>query len=129
MHASLKQHHIEEKDMWDKADNITLQTTEVELADIVGKIGIAFAIRVAIDSGLGAGHWYKCKNCQTPFVIGDCGGAMELSQCVGCKKPIRGGGHMSNDNTAIPPGRILGSEMAFMWDDGIGGGGMHRMYE
>ena len=39
--------------------------------------------------GLGSGHWYECPNGH-PYVIGECGGAMEKSVCPECKSVIGG---------------------------------------
>lgn len=38
------------------------------------------------------GHWYQCPNGH-PYVIADCGGAMELSTCPECHAAIGGGSH------------------------------------
>jgi len=38
------------------------------------------------------GHWYRCPNGH-PFLIGDCGGAMQVSRCPECKAPIGGAAH------------------------------------
>lgn len=38
------------------------------------------------------GHWYKCPNGHV-YAIGDCGGAMERSQCPECKATIGGTNH------------------------------------
>jgi len=38
------------------------------------------------------GHFYRCPNGHT-FVIGDCGGANEVSRCPECHEPIGGTGH------------------------------------
>lgn len=34
--------------------------------------------------GLSSGHWYECPNGH-PYVIGECGGAMEKTKCPECK--------------------------------------------
>ena len=39
--------------------------------------------------GLGSGHWYECPNGH-PYVIGECGGAMQKSVCPECKAEIGG---------------------------------------
>jgi hypothetical protein len=39
--------------------------------------------------GLGSGHWFECPNGH-PYVIGECGGAMEKSLCPECKAEIGG---------------------------------------
>jgi len=41
----------------------------------------------AID--LKSGHWFECPNGH-PYVIGECGGAMEKSLCPECKAEIGG---------------------------------------
>jgi len=38
------------------------------------------------------GHWYTCPNGHI-FVIGECGGAMELSRCNECGAQIGGNSH------------------------------------
>ncbi|KIO31499.1 hypothetical protein M407DRAFT_67796 [Tulasnella calospora MUT 4182] len=38
------------------------------------------------------GHFYRCRNGH-PYVIGECGGAMERSRCPECGETIGGGGH------------------------------------
>jgi hypothetical protein len=43
--------------------------------------------------GLSRGHWNKCPNGHY-YVISDCGGAMETSQCPDCKAVIGGKGHV-----------------------------------
>lgn len=49
------------------------------------KIEIVQAIRLA------KGHWFKCPNGH-PYVIGECGGAMEVAKCF-CGEQIGGYGH------------------------------------
>jgi len=39
--------------------------------------------------GLKRGHWNKCPNGHF-YVIGECGGAMEISKCPDCKADIGG---------------------------------------
>ena len=39
--------------------------------------------------GLSSGHWFECPNGH-PYVIGECGGAMEKSLCPECKAEIGG---------------------------------------
>ncbi|KDO27432.1 hypothetical protein SPRG_07020 [Saprolegnia parasitica CBS 223.65] len=43
------------------------------------------------NSGFG-GHWYSCPNGH-PYVITECGGAMEVATCPECKAPIGGNNH------------------------------------
>ncbi|XP_032455825.1 NFX1-type zinc finger-containing protein 1-like isoform X2 [Nasonia vitripennis] len=61
--------------------------------------------------GFKQGHWYKCPNGH-PYVIGECGGAMEVANCNECGAKIGGTDHRllgSNqlasemDGTAINP--------------------------
>ncbi|KAJ3056647.1 hypothetical protein HK097_005321 [Rhizophlyctis rosea] len=40
----------------------------------------------------GSGHWYQCPNGHT-YTIGECGGAMQSSQCPECGATVGGGGH------------------------------------
>ena len=42
--------------------------------------------------GLPNGHWNKCRNGHY-YVIGDCGGAMEVSKCPDCYEVIGGANH------------------------------------
>lgn len=60
--------------------------------------------RAAILAALGGlegfgGGWYstgrvfQCGRCQYPYVIGECGGAMEEAQCPGCRGVIGGRDH------------------------------------
>jgi hypothetical protein len=45
------------------------------------------------DTGFtGAGHFYECPNGH-PYVIGECGGAMEESRCPECGARIGGASH------------------------------------
>lgn len=47
----------------------------------------------------GQGHFYQCPNGH-PYVIGDCGGAAELSQCPECGEQIGGSSHrLTSGNT------------------------------
>lgn len=39
--------------------------------------------------GLGSGHWYECPMGH-PYVIGECGGAMEVGRCSVCNAEIGG---------------------------------------
>ncbi len=39
--------------------------------------------------GLSSGHWYECPNGH-PYVIGECGGAMEVGRCSVCNVQIGG---------------------------------------
>ena len=43
--------------------------------------------------GLTSGHWYECPNGH-PYVIGECGGAMEQSVCPECKSLIGGANYL-----------------------------------
>lgn len=42
--------------------------------------------------GFKQGHWYKCPNGH-PYVIGECGGAMEIAKCNECGAKIGGTHH------------------------------------
>ncbi|QRV86467.1 hypothetical protein RhiJN_14485 [Ceratobasidium sp. AG-Ba] len=45
------------------------------------------------------GHFYRCPNGH-PYVITECGGAMQESRCPECRAPIGGGSHtLRSDNT------------------------------
>lgn len=43
------------------------------------------------------GHFYKCPNGHS-FTIGDCGGAMQTSDCPECGAKIGGGSHRLLDS-------------------------------
>ncbi|KAI0294247.1 hypothetical protein B0F90DRAFT_1758226, partial [Multifurca ochricompacta] len=43
------------------------------------------------------GHFYNCENGHT-FVIGDCGGAMELAKCPECKATVVGSSHRLHES-------------------------------
>lgn len=63
-------------------------------------LGITDEERVMIVKAMALtqGHWYKCPNGHV-YAIGDCGGAMELSQCPECKAAIGGTNHiLTQDN-------------------------------
>ncbi|KAK0530110.1 hypothetical protein OC835_004123, partial [Tilletia horrida] len=55
------------------------------------KMIISTLMKFNLDLGYG-GHYYRCSNGH-PFVIGDCGGAMEVASCPECGVPIGGGHH------------------------------------
>ena len=38
------------------------------------------------------GHWYECPN-DHEYYIGECGGAMEESNCAECGERVGGSGH------------------------------------
>ncbi|KAL1461905.1 hypothetical protein WDU94_013768 [Cyamophila willieti] len=39
------------------------------------------------------GHWFKCGNCSEMYCITECGGAMQMAKCPGCKGTIGGEDH------------------------------------
>jgi len=45
------------------------------------------------------GHFYRCRNGH-PYVITECGGAMESSQCPECGAPVGGGSHRLHHGNA-----------------------------
>lgn len=48
--------------------------------------------------GMRQGHWFKCRNGH-PYVITECGGAMQESTCNECGAPIGGRNHqLRSDN-------------------------------
>ncbi|XP_044753526.1 NFX1-type zinc finger-containing protein 1-like isoform X3 [Coccinella septempunctata] len=57
-----------------------LDITELEKQQLVKAIGLS------------KGHWFQCPNGH-PYVIGECGGAMQTSQCIECGAPIGGQSH------------------------------------
>ena len=50
-------------------------------------------IEIVVAIGLSKGHWYKCPNGHY-YCIGECGGAMEKSNCPECKATIGGSNHV-----------------------------------
>ncbi|XP_013164299.1 PREDICTED: NFX1-type zinc finger-containing protein 1-like [Papilio xuthus] len=62
---------------------------KVELSGIVSKEERDLIVKAI---GLKAGHWYKCPNGHF-YCIGECGGAMEVGQCVECGARIGGSSH------------------------------------
>ena len=52
--------------------------------------------------GYNQGHWYKCLNGHI-YIITECGGAIEKSQCNECKAEIGGGSHrlLASNSVAI----------------------------
>jgi len=51
--------------------------------------GKAFKDMIIKAIGLSSGHWYECPNGH-PYVIGECGGAMEVGRCSVCNAEIGG---------------------------------------
>ena len=43
--------------------------------------------------------FYQCKNCKTPFSVGNCGQTNSLGRCVKCNLEIGGENHTMNSNT------------------------------
>ncbi|KAJ8042128.1 NFX1-type zinc finger-containing protein 1 [Holothuria leucospilota] len=54
--------------------------------------------------GFTRGHWFKCPNGHV-YAIGECGGAMQRSQCPECKASIGGESHRLDE------GNVVASEM------------------
>ncbi|XP_014358196.2 NFX1-type zinc finger-containing protein 1 [Papilio machaon] len=74
----------------EKALNALRQLQEkVKLSGIVTKEERDLIVKAI---GLKAGHWYKCPNGHF-YCIGECGGAMEVGQCVECGARIGGSSH------------------------------------
>jgi hypothetical protein len=48
--------------------------------------------------GIG-GHWYRCPNGH-PYTIGECGGAMQVSQCPECGEAVGGTSHRLLQNNS-----------------------------
>ncbi|NXK32780.1 ZNFX1 protein, partial [Piprites chloris] len=65
-------------------------------------LGISDAERVQIVNAIGCprGHWFKCKNGHV-YVIGECGGAMEKSQCPECHEVIGGANHALDSTNSL----------------------------
>lgn len=69
--------HLEELKKIVKA---TVAITEAERREIVGALHLS------------PGHWFKCQNGH-PYIITECGGAMQISKCNECGAPIGGTNH------------------------------------
>lgn len=70
-----------------RKEHSMLDITEVEKLQIVKAIGLS------------KGHWYQCPNGH-PYAIGECGGAMQISQCLDCGAQIGGQQHtLLNQNS------------------------------
>eukprot|EP01024_Parvocaulis_polyphysoides_P050593 TRINITY_DN49312_c0_g1_i1.p1 TRINITY_DN49312_c0_g1~~TRINITY_DN49312_c0_g1_i1.p1 ORF type:complete len:164 (-),score=32.74 TRINITY_DN49312_c0_g1_i1:221-676(-) len=50
----------------------------------------------------GAGRWFECPNGH-PYVIADCGGAMQMSVCPECQAPIGGADHHLTEGNQQSP--------------------------
>ncbi len=60
----------------------------------------------------GQGHFYKCPNGH-PYVIGDCGGANQISACYQCGARIGGSGHRLTEGNMQDEGmRTLADQLA-----------------
>ncbi|NXJ89686.1 ZNFX1 protein, partial [Corythaixoides concolor] len=70
----------------------------------VSGLGISDAERVQIVRAIGCprGHWFKCRNGHV-YVIGDCGGAMERSECPECRAVIGGSNHALDSTNSLAP--------------------------
>lgn len=69
----------------------------------------------------GRGHWYKCANCGEYFAIGECGGAMQVGNCINCKREVGGTRHTANANSIVPPELRAEQGRAYMWEGHRGG--------
>ncbi|KAJ2931227.1 hypothetical protein H1R20_g5802, partial [Candolleomyces eurysporus] len=68
---------------WDKLERSIRMGTFYEPLSLTEKILVVKAM------GFSTGHWYNCPNGHT-FVIGDCGGARQVSRCPECGEAIGG---------------------------------------
>ncbi|KAK7877831.1 hypothetical protein WMY93_031503 [Mugilogobius chulae] len=76
-----------------------------KLPDTVGLLGISDEEREMIVSTIQLpGHWFKCPNGHV-YLITECGGAMERTQCPECNEAIGGSNH------SLVRGNQLASEM------------------
>ena len=87
------------------------QVTPEEMQDIVQAL-------VSDNAGLagrgytGQGHFYKCPNGH-PYIIGDCGGATQVSTCPECGACIGGSQHqLTTGNTQAVELHQLASQVA-----------------
>lgn len=80
---------------------LTILSKEVKTAMIITETE-----RKQIVSAMGfkVGHWFKCPNGHY-YVIGECGGAMQVSKCNECGAKIGGQNH------ALLPNNQLAREM------------------
>jgi hypothetical protein len=67
-----------------------VKITDAERKMIVGALGFK------------QGHWYKCPNGHI-YVIGDCGGAMQVGQCNECGERIGGSSHRLLPSNRLAP--------------------------
>ncbi|CAG9858900.1 unnamed protein product [Phyllotreta striolata] len=63
-----------------KSTSSPINITDVEKKEIVQALGLT------------PGHWFKCPNGH-PYIITECGGAMQTSRCNECQAPIGGSNH------------------------------------
>ncbi|KAH7439976.1 hypothetical protein KP509_04G085400 [Ceratopteris richardii] len=84
-----------------------------------GKQTQADVVAVLMKEVGGKGHWYKCPNGHY-YVVGECGGPMQLSKCPDCQETVGGQNHKSaagNTHSSID-----GSSHS-AWSDRTGFGG------
>jgi hypothetical protein len=72
---------------WDMLAKSLKQSTVYEPVSLQEKISIIKAFNFSH-----TGHFYNCPNGH-PFVIGECGGAMEQAVCPECGSPVGGSNH------------------------------------
>ncbi len=73
-----------------REDTFYATVTTEEKRQVIAAMSVEFSVR---------GHWYYCPNGH-PFTIGECGQAMQRSQCPECGAVVGGRGHaLESDNT------------------------------
>ena len=76
-------------DIWTQFDTKTEEKWK-QLVKKLEQIGLDISVaerkEIVKAIGLGSGHWYKCRNGHV-YVIGECGGAMEVRYRVFLRKP------------------------------------------
>ncbi|KAF8936308.1 hypothetical protein BGZ58_004343 [Dissophora ornata] len=119
VHSLTEQFMIEMKEVKDRCPLGIKEECLARMEDLEGKMTVAIKIargempnngplsyqeklelfRVVNEELHGEGHWYRCPNGHT-YVIGECGGAMQESNCPECGAVIGGTRHnLHGDNT------------------------------
>lgn len=89
---------------------VIIQVTAEEMRSIVKALMTSNADLVG-GGYTGQGHFYKCPNGH-PYVIGDCGGATQVSSCPECGARIGGAQHqLTSGNTEAVELRNLAGQV------------------
>ena len=88
-----------------------LQVTPEEMRDIVQAL-VKGNVSLAGHGYTGQGHFYKCPNGHS-YVIGECGGATQVSTCPECGASIGGSQHrLTSGNTQAVELHELANQVA-----------------